>query len=293
MLPSEILRRIRRIEIRTNRLVTETLAGRYHSVFKGLGMEFSEVREYIPGDDVRSIDWNVTSRMGHPYVKKFVEERELTVVLVVDASGSQAFGSVSRLKREIASEVGALIAFSALKNNDRVGLLIFTDRAEKWLPPRKGLRHVLRVIREILAFEPEGRGTDISLALDDLNRALHKRAVVFLISDFLASGYERALKITNRRHDLVAIALSDPREDALPELGLIELEDAEAGATLVIDSSHPRFKAQHQRAARDRHARRRQHLRAARVDTVEIATNEPYDKPLMRFFAERAVKVRR
>jgi uncharacterized protein (DUF58 family) len=293
MLPSEILRRVRRIEIRTHRLVNDTLAGSYHSVFKGTGMEFSEVREYTPGDDVRSIDWNVTSRMGETYVKKHIEERELTVVLCVDASGSESFGSGSRLKREVASEIAALIAFAALKNNDRVGLLVFTEGIEKWVPPRKGLRHVLRVMREIVAHETVQRGTDIAQALTGLNRVLHKRAVVFLISDFLGTGYERALKTANRRHDVIAVTLTDPREEELPAIGLVRLEDAETGESVVLDSSDKKLRKRFADAALDRARRRKRHLRAARVDTIDIRTDAPYDKPLLKFFAERSVRIGR
>ena len=295
MLPSELLRRIRRIEIRTNRLVNETLAGSYHSVFKGLGMEFSEVREYTPGDDIRTIDWNVTSRMGHPFVKKFVEERELTVVLLVDASGSGVFGSETRLKREIATEIAALIAFSAIKNNDRVGLLVFTDRIEKFVPPRKGRSHVLRLIREVLAFEPQSKGTDITQALETLGKVVRKKAVVFLISDFMADGYARALKIANRRHDLIAVSIADRREEELPAMGLVVLEDAETGERILVDTSNPAVRRDFAAAAAEREDRRQRYLRTAQVDAVAVRTadNEPYDRPLMRFFAQRALKVKR
>jgi len=230
----EIIKRVRRIEIRTNRLVNESLAGEYHSVFKGRGMEFDEVREYALGDDVRNIDWNVTSRMGHPYVKKYVEERELTVMLVVDASASGDFGTVQRTKREVAAEVCALLAFSAIRNNDRVGLLIFTDREEKYIPPRKGRNHVLRVIREVLTTRPKGKGTNLTLALESLSRGIRRRSVAFVVSDFLDAGFEKALRIANQKHDLIAIALSDPRERELPPVGILELEDAESGASMLI-----------------------------------------------------------
>jgi uncharacterized protein (DUF58 family) len=292
-LPREILRRIRRIEIRTNRVVNETLAGSYHSVFKGRGMEFSEVREYVPGDDVRAIDWNVTSRMGTPYVKKFVEERELTVALVLDASGSGEFGSARRLKREVATEIGALLAFSAIKNNDRVALMLFSDEVETWVPPRKGREHVLRVIREMLYFAPRRRGTDIARALAGLNGVLHKRSVVFLISDFLADGYARLLKVTNRRHDLVAIVLSDPREEEMPALGLVEVEDPESGERLLVDTSDRRLRQHYRRVATDTRLRRSRYLRQAKVESVEVRTDQPYDRPLVQFMAERARRIRR
>jgi uncharacterized protein (DUF58 family) len=292
-LPRDVLRRVRRIEIRTNRVVNESLAGNYHSVFKGRGMEFSEVREYVPGDDVRTIDWNVTSRMGFPFVKKYVEERELTVALVLDASGSGEFGSVDRLKREVATEIGALLAFSAIKNNDRVALMVFSDHVETWIPPRKGKNHVLRVIREMLYFAPKGRGTDIAGALHGLNGVLHKRSVVFLISDFLADGYARALKVTNRRHDLVAVTLADPREESLPRIGLIEVEDAETGERLLVDTSDRRVREQFERAALDARARRERYFRQAKVDRVAVRTDRPYDTPLVEFMAERARRFRR
>ncbi len=212
MTPREVLRRVRRIEIRTRRLVEESLAGSYHSVFKGRGMEFAEVREYEPGDDVRSIDWNVSARMGHPFVKKFTEERELTVVLVVDGSGSQRFGTAESTKLQLAAEISALLAFSAIRNGDRVGLLLFTDRVERFVPPRKGREHGLRVIREVLAFEPEGRGTDLGRALTVLQRVVPKRAVVFVVSDFQDDAFERPLRVAARKHDVVALRTSDPRE---------------------------------------------------------------------------------
>lgn len=284
---------MRRIEIRTNRIVNEALAGNYHSVFKGRGMEFAEVREYVPGDDVRTIDWNVTSRMNAPYVKQYVEERELTVALVVDASGSGNFGSAARLKREVATEIGALLAFSAIKNNDRVALMMFSDHVETWVPPRKGRRHVLRVIREMLYFTPRGRRTDIATALDGLNGLLHKRSVVFLISDFLAEGYGRALRVTNRRHDLVAIALSDPREDSLPDVGLLEVQDPETGERRLVDSSSRRVREMYARFAADAHSRRHHHLRQAKVESIDIRTDLPYDRPIVDFMAERARRFRR
>jgi uncharacterized protein (DUF58 family) len=226
MIPKEILKKIRRLQIVTNRVVSDVFAGEYLSVFKGRGMEFNEVREYQPGDEERDIDWNVTARMGRPFVKKFVEERELTVMLLVDASASSRFGTRDRFKSELAAELCAVLAFSAIRNKDRVGLVIFTDRIEKFVPPGKGSRHVLRVIREVLYFRPQGRGTDISLALDYLNRVIRRRSVVFLVSDFLAAGFERALRVSARRHDLVALLVRDPREEELPPAGLVRLEDA-------------------------------------------------------------------
>ena len=288
----EILKKVRRIEIRTNRLVNESLAGEYHSVFKGRGMEFDEVREYIPGDDIRTIDWNVTSRMGHPYVKKFVEERELTVMLLVDASASGDFGTVGSTKRDVAAEVCALLAFSAIRNSDRVGLLVFTDREERYVPPRKGRNHVLRVIREVLTFEPVGRRTDLKLALESLSRGIRRRSVAFVVSDFLDSGFEQALRIANRKHDLIAVSLSDPREMELPPVGILELEDAETGRTLLVDTWDRSVRARYAAEARQRVEERRRLFRQNKVDSVELTTGLSYDVPLVRFFRDRARRLR-
>src|SRR6188474_3275625 len=241
MIPREILKKIRQIELRTNRLVNETLGGQYHSVFKGQGMNFEDVRQYQPGDEVRSIDWNVTARLGEihgaAYVKKFTEERELTVMLVVDVSASGEFGSVHLSKRELAAEVACLFAFSAIRNNDKVGLILFSDHVELFIPPKKGRVHTLRLIREILYFEPKGRGTQPAEALDYLNQVLHRRSVVFLISDFLTPDFSRQLAVTSRRHDLIAIPIVDPREEELPDVGRLTLEDAETGEQIEINTS--------------------------------------------------------
>ena len=288
----EILKKVRRIEIRTNRLVNESLAGEYHSVFKGRGMEFDEVREYTPGDDIRTIDWNVTSRMGHPYVKKYVEERELTVMLVVDASASGDFGTVGSTKRDVAAEVCALLAFSAIRNSDRVGLLIFTDREERYVPARKGRNHVLRVIREVLTFAPAGRRTNLTLALESLSRGVRRRSVAFVVSDFLDTGYEQALRIANRKHDLVAISLSDPRESELPPVGILELEDAETGQTVLVDTWDRGVRSRFAEEARGRIEERRRLFRRNKVDSVELTTGLPYDVPLVKFFRERARRLR-
>ncbi len=293
MLPAEILRKVRRIEIRTNRLVNESLAGEYHSVFKGRGMEFSEVREYQFGDDIRTIDWNVTSRMGHPYVKRYVEERELTVILLVDFSASGEFGSHRQFKREIAAEICALLAFSAIKNNDRVGLIAFTDRIETFLRPRKGKDHVLRVIREVLYFRPQGRRTDIGMALQTLSRTITKRSVVFLVSDFLGERYEQPLRVVARKHDLIAITMTDPREEDLPPLGLVNLEDAETGERLVVDTSDRKTRRYLKEWARARRAKRESLFRSVGVDALELFTDRPYDVPLVRFFHRRAKRVGR
>jgi uncharacterized protein (DUF58 family) len=288
MIPKEIIRKIRRIEIRTRRLVADVFSGEYQSVFKGRGIEFTEVREYLPGDDIRSIDWNVTARTGHPYVKKYDEERELTIMFVVDASGSGAFGSVERFKSELAAELCALLAFSATRNNDRVGLIIFTDRIEKVVPPGKGRRHVLRVIRELLYFEPEGKGTDIPEALNYLSNVVRRHAVVFLVSDFLASGYEKALAVANRRYDLIAINITDPRELELPGVGLVEFEDAETGERLTVDTTDRRFVERFERELEKRRSARDQTFKRLGVDSVSVSTDRPYVEPLERFFRMRA-----
>lgn len=293
LLPREMIRTIRRIEIRTRRLVNESLAGEYHSVFRGRGMEFSDVREYQAGDDVRTIDWNVTSRMGHPYVKKFIEERELTVALLVDVSGSRDFGSLGRLRGEMAAEVSGLLAFSAIQNNDLVGLLEFTDRVEKYVPPKKGRRHVLRVIRELLYANPASRGTDIGGALDYAMKVFRKRSVMFLISDFLGTGYEEALGRAARRHDVIALVIGDPREEALPRLGLLELEDAETGETVIVDTSDPGLQRTYAARAIERRRRRQQLFRSLGIDSVDLTTHKPYDMPLVRFFHARSRRLRR
>jgi len=292
MLPKEVIRKIRRIQITTSRLVNESLAGEYHSVFKGRGMEFDEVREYQHGDDVRTIDWNVTSRTGHPYVKRYVEERELTVMLLIDASASGLFGSSGKVKGEVAAEISALLAFSAIKNNDRVGAVLFTDRIEKFIPARRGSTHVLRVIREVLYHKPEGRGTRIQKALDHLNLVVRKRAVVFLISDLLDQGFEQPLKVANRRHDVVILQIVDPREQELPDVGIVELRDAETGEIVEVDTSIRQVRdAYAANWARDRERLTRL-FRSQRMDHVLIDVARPYDVPLVRFFEERARKAR-
>jgi uncharacterized protein (DUF58 family) len=301
LLSPELIRTIRRIEIHTRHLVNDSFAGEYQAIFKGRGMEFDEVREYQPGDEVRAIDWNVTARMGEPYVKRYVEERELTVMLAFDASGSGLFGTADRFKRELAAELGAVLAFSAITNNDKVGLLAFTDQVELYIPPRKGRRHVLRLIRDLLAFEPAGRGTDITLALESLNRTLKRRAIVFLISDFLLAydrpdvhrAYERALLVTNRRHDLVAVSITDPRETVWPDVGLVAVEDAETGARLWVDSGDPAWReAFVERSTVGRGARDAAFVRA-QVDHVDVRLGQDYVEPLLAFFKERTRRWRR
>jgi uncharacterized protein (DUF58 family) len=288
MIPQEIIKKIRRIEIRTRRLVSDVFSGEYQSVFKGRGIEFTEVREYLPGDDIRSIDWNVTARTGHPYVKKFDEERELTIMFVVDTSGSGAFGTVDRYKAELAAELCAVLAFSATRNNDRVGLVMFSDRIEKVVPPAKGRRHVLRVVRELLYSEPEGTGTDIPLALDYLANVVRRHAVVFLVSDFQTADYERALSVANRRFDVIAIDVSDPRETDLPRVGLVEMEDAETGERVAVDTGDRRFVERFRRKIEQRRAEKDQSFRSLGVDRIEISTDCPYVEPLERFFRMRA-----
>jgi uncharacterized protein (DUF58 family) len=288
-----VLRRVQRLEIQTRKLVDESLAGSYHSVFRGRGMEFAEVREYEPGDDVRSIDWNVSARMGHPFVKKFTEERELTVLLVVDVSASERFGTAVTRKLELAAEVSALLAFSAIRNNDRVGLLLFTDRVETFVPPRKGREHGLRVLRELLAFDPVGHGTDISNALEVLRRVVTKRSVLFLVSDFQDEGYERTLRVVSRKHDVVAISVSDPREAALPDVGLVAVEDPETGERSVLDAGSAAVRRRYAAAAATERTRTRDTIRKIGLDFLELTTGEPYEQSLVRFFRERARRVAR
>ncbi len=293
MLSREVLEKVRRIEIQTRRMVTDALAGEYHSIFKGRGMEFAEVREYQVGDDVRTIDWNVTSRTGALHVKKFTEERELTVLLVLDASGSADFGTRTRFKRELAAEMGALLAFSAIKNNDRVGALVFTDDVEMYVPPRKGRSHVLRVIRDLLYFEPRGRGTNLARACEYLNRVTRKRAVVFLLSDFLDAGFDKPLAVAAKKHDLISIFISDPVEVEIPGVGLVELEDAESGRRLLVDTSDRKAMSVFHRSALERARRKREELGVMGIDVIDVETGVPYDRPLLRFFQMRSRRLRR
>lgn len=287
MIPKEILKAVRLIEIRSRSLVNDTFAGEYHSVFKGRGMEFAEVREYQPGDDVRFIDWNVTARTGTAHVKKFDEEREQTVMFLVDASHSLDFGSVRRMKGEIAAEIAAVLAFSAIRNNDKVGALIFTDRVELFIPPKKGKQHVLRVIRELLFFRPEGRRTDVGGALEYLNRVVRRKAVVFLISDFVAPDYTKPLRVSNRRHDLVAITITDPAEDEIPAVGLVHFVDAETGRAELRDTSSRRFREDLRRWRTESRERRERTFRKYGVDRIDIRTDRPYTDPLVAFFRRR------
>lgn len=295
MLSSELIKKIRRIEIRTRRLVNTSFAGEYHAIFKGRGMEFDEVRPYRPGDEVRTIDWNVTARMGQLYVKRYIEERELTVMLLVDASASGQFGTVNRFKREIAAELAAVLAFSAISNNDKVGLLIFTDQIELFIAPRKGRRHVLRLIRDLLAFEPVGRQTDLKLGLETLNHMLKRRSIIFLLSDFLSppDSYRSILQVSNRRHDIIAVTLSDPRESEWPDVGLLALEDAETGQIQWIDTSSRQWRQSFIERVNELRLARERVFRKAKVDRIDITTNSDYVIPLTNFFEQRARRLRR
>ncbi|MXY28267.1 DUF58 domain-containing protein [Candidatus Poribacteria bacterium] len=284
----EILKKIQRIEIFTNRLVNTVFAGEYESVFKGQGITFDEVREYQVGDEIRAIDWNVTARMGQAYIKQYVEERELVMMLVVDMSASTGFGSIAETKAEIAAEIAALLAFSAIKNNDKVGLICFTDTVEHFVAPRQGRRHVLRVVRDILRFQPKQPRTSIETALAFVDRVLKPHSVVFLISDFKDTGYEKQLRLSSKRHSLIAIALQDRREVELPNIGLIELADAETGETVVIDTRSETARQSYQELNQRADAERRQIFRASQIDSIHIRTDESYVKPLIRFFRQRA-----
>lgn len=287
MIPKHVLKKVRQIEIRTRHLVNDVFSGEYHSVFKGRGMEFAEVREYEPGDDIRTIDWNVTARMGRPYIKRFTEERELTVILVVDVSASSNFGTFEQMKGEIVAELCAVLAFAAIKNNDRVGLLIFTDQIEKFIPPKKGRTHILRVIRELLYTQPEQPGTDITQALEYLNKVITRRSIVFMVSDFLTSNYMTPLRIANKRHDMVAITITDPREIRLPPVGLIELEDVETGEEVLIDTNDKAWLQAYQKMNIQRREERDRQFRLMGVDAVHISTDRPYIDPLIQFFRMR------
>jgi uncharacterized protein (DUF58 family) len=285
--PAEILKKIRGLEIKTRALVETAFAGDYHSVFKGRGMNFEEVREYQPGDEIRAIDWNVTARLGSPFVKKFTEERELTVMLIVDVSASGNFGSTSQSKRELAAEVACLLAFSAIRNNDKVGLLLFSDRLELFIAPKKGRSHTLRIIREILFFDPVGRGTNPAAALDHLNKIVTRRAVVFFISDFQAEDFSRALAVTARRHDLIAIRIQDERESVLPPVGIITLEDAETGDQIEINAADSNVRRQFAQLAQTQLTETMRVLRQHRIDRIELRTGDDYLPALRSFFKQR------
>jgi uncharacterized protein (DUF58 family) len=313
--PKEILKQVRLIELRTRGLVSTMFSGEYHSVFRGQGMEFAEVREYQPGDDVRTIEWNVTARMGHPFIKKYVEERELTVLLAVDLSGSEQFGTRGRFKAELATEMAAVLALSAVRNNDRVGLLVFSDHVEHFVPPRKGRRHVLRIIRDLLAFRPLGRGTDLAGALDYVNRVLRHRSIVFVLSDFLtalaapgeaaeggeaesgekAAGerVERMLRVASKRHDVVAVTIADLAEEALPRAGVLSLQDPESSAHILVDTADPATQAHYSAAITRERGRLRRILRQLRIEEIEVRTTSSYVGPLLAFFRRRERQLRR
>ena len=293
LVPPDVLRQVRLIELRTRGLVNSLFAGEYRSVFKGQGMEFSEVREYQAGDEVRNIDWNVTARMRRPYVKRYIEERELTVMLAVDLSGSERFGTRRRFKSEVAVELAAVLAMSAIRNNDRVGTLFFTDRVEHVVPPRKGRRHALRVLRDLLVFQPVGRGTDLSGALDYLTKMLAHTAVVFVVSDFLGADVERPLKLLSQRHDVVAVTVEDPAEVVLPDVGLARLVDPETGETIDVNTSDPALRAAYGDQVRAERERRRRLLRRLAIDEVPIHTESPIIEPLLKFFRARETRARR
>lgn len=283
----EILKRVRQIEIKTKGLVNHVFSGEYHSVFKGRGMEFSEVREYQIGDDIRNIDWNVTARLGHPYIKVFEEERELTVMLIIDLSGSLNFGTINKTKQEIAAEISAILAFSALKNNDKVGLILFTDKIEKFVPPRKGRKHVLRIIREVLFFKPEGKTTDIETALKYFNNSIKKRSIAFLISDFMDEGYEKILRVVGKKHDLIGVVLSDRREKEIPKMGLVKFVDAETGQQRWLDTSNKNVYDLIIKMNRESDIKRKNIFLTSRLDSINIDTGGDYVKPLVQFFKMR------
>ena len=295
LLTREILKKVRQIEVRTNRLVNDSLAGSYQSVFKGRGMNFDEVREYVPGDDIRTIDWNVTARTGTPHIKKFTEERELTIMLMIDISGSGDFGSATSSKRELMAEIGSVLAFSAVRNNDKVGLVLFTDFVELYIPPKKGRGHILRIIREILYFKAQGRKTDMKVPLDFTNRVIKRKCVAFLISDFCLPGIfddtlgelRPKLQISNRRHDLIAVIVSDPREYELPDVGWLTLEDAESGEQVELNTSDATVRWQYSEMARERQKTLQKALRSTGIDLLDLLTDTPYLPALIGFFRTR------
>jgi uncharacterized protein (DUF58 family) len=291
--PAEVLRQVKLVELRTRGLVNSLFTGEYRSVFKGQGMEFAEVREYNPGDEVRTIDWNVTARMRRPFVKRYIEERELTVMLAVDLSGSERFGTRSRFKSELAVELAAVLAMSAVRNNDRVGVVLFTDRVEHVVPPRKGRRHALRVLRDLLGFEPAGRGTDVGGALEYLTRLLSHHSIVFVISDFQSADIERPLKRLAQQHDVVAITVDDPSERTLPDVGLARFVDPETGASVDVDTSDAAVRAHFTEVVEREAGARRQLLRRLAIDEIAVSTADGYIEPLLRFFRARETRVRR
>lgn len=298
-LTKEILKKVRQIEVRTSRLVNDSLAGSYQSVFKGRGINFDEVREYVPGDDIRTIDWNVTARTGIPHIKKFTEERELTIMLMIDISGSGDFGSTEYSKRELMAEIGSILAFSAVRNNDKVGLLLFTDETELYIPPQKGRSHILRIIREILYFKAQGRKTDLKIALDFTNSVIKRKCVAFLISDFCLPGkfeqelgaLQTKLQISNKRHDLISVMVSDPREFALPDVGWITLEDAETGEQIELNTADEKVRRKYGSLALNRQEKLQKTIRSAGIDYLDLYTNTPYLPELLKFFNNRQGRI--
>lgn len=292
MIPKEVLQQIRRIQITTSRMVTDVFSGQYQSVFKGRGMEFDEVREYQPGDEIRSIDWNVTARMGRPYIKKFMEERELTVMLLLDLSGSSYFGTVNKLKRQIAAEICSVLAFSAIRNNDKTGLIIFSDRIEKFVPAKKGISHVLRIIREALYFNPQGKKTDIPAALEYLNKVCKRSTVTFIVSDFYAQDFEKPLSIANKRHDVVSITITDPKELDLPNIGMAQFDDPETGRTFNLDTSNEDLRRNFRKNSLKIIGERKKTFNRLGVDNVDIRCDIPYNRTLFKFFRMRERRLR-
>lgn len=292
MLSSDILKKIKRIQIKTNHLVTSTFAGSYESAFKGQGMNFEEVREYSFGDDIRSIDWNVTARMNNAYIKLFREERELTIMLLVDLSASGLFGSTHKTKNELSAEIGAILACTAIKNNDKVGIIIFTDKVEKYIPPKKGTAHIWRVIREILSFKPENTRTDISKALEFLIHVSKKKTVSFLISDFIDNKYEKTIKVASKKHDIIPVCINDPREYEIPAIGIVEFEDAETGETVLVNTNNSNFRKRFSENANLRKQDILQLFKTSEVEHIDIWTDKPYLEPIMKFFMLRGRRYR-
>jgi uncharacterized protein (DUF58 family) len=287
---SELIQKIKEVQLKAKFLVTDVLAGEYSSAFRGQGMEFAEVREYIPGDDIRLIDWNVTARMDIPFIKEFNEERELTLMILVDLSSSQQFGTVNSLKQELASELSAVLSYLALSNNDKVGLIAFTDKIEKYIPPKKGKTNIWRIIREILTFTPENKHTDISAALDFLLKVTKRKAIVFLISDFINSGYEKSIKMVAKRHDLITVKMVDPRETKIPEVGFVELEDSETGELIMVDTYDKKFRDKFEKIVKEEHQKFIKFVKGKQIDYIEINTAVPYIKDLMKFFRSRELR---
>lgn len=289
-LSPELLKTIKKIQVKTNHMVNDIMAGEYVSAFKGRGMEFSEVREYQPGDDVRLIDWNVTARMNQPFIKEFIEERELTLMLLVDVSSSGSFGSDQKFKNEIAAEVASIIAFAAIKNNDKIGLIIFSDKIEHHISPKKGKAHIWNIIRTILSFKPEGKGTNLALPLEYLLKIQKKKATTFLISDFQDTNYEQQLKLANQKFDLIAINIIDPREETLPDVGMVFLEDLETGKTLLVNTHDPQMLKEHQKRCSQKKQDRKKFFNSIGIDTIEIFTNKSLTDPIIKYFKFREKK---